>query len=140
MDEQKQNKLLGVLQKACPSCEFSLLSTMQRGDKMLLMVKGNVGSLASWEYGRGSELWWDIIQPTAEKLGIKGDIRTLFILSDTEFVFYAPVLGIRGGVFGDMKKPVRYEAVGDEYHRHYLGECQTVTDVINYLQKKKKTF
>ena len=140
MEEQKQNQLLEAVRDACPDAEFSLLSTMQRGDKMLLLIKGVGGNLDNWGFSEGSDLWWGVIRPITEKLKINGSIRTLFVLSDTEFVLYAPALGIFGGVFGDMKKPVSYEVYGNEWHQYYAGTCQRVEDVIDYLQKKKGTF
>lgn len=140
MEEEKQNQLLEAVRNACPKAEISLLSTMQRGDKMLLLIKGAGGNLDNWGFSEGADLWWSVIHPTADKLKINGSIRTLFILSDTDFVLYAPALGIYGGVFGDMKKPIKYEVYGGEWHQYYVGKCQRVDDVIDYLQKKKKTF
>jgi len=140
MEEQKQNQLLEAVRDACPKAEVSLLSTMQRGDKMLLLIKGVGGNLDNWGFSEGSDLWWGVIRPTTEKLKINGSVRTLFILSDTEFVLYAPALGIFGGVFGDMKKPVHCEVYDSEWHQYYVGKCQQVKDVIDYLQKKKGIF
>lgn len=140
MEEEKQNQLLQAVRDACPKAEVSLLTTMQRGDKMLLVVKGALGALDAWGFSTGSDLWWSVIHPATEKLKISGSIRTLFILSDTDFILYAPALGIYGGVFGDMKKPIGFEVYGDEWHRYYAGRCENVDDVINYLQKKKGTF
>jgi len=141
MEEQKQNQLLEAVRDACPDAEFSLLTTMQRGDKMLLLVKSShMGNIDAWGFSKGSDLWWSVIYPATEKLGVSGSIRTLFVLSDTEFVLYAPALGIFGGVFGDLKKPVSYEVHGGEWHQYYVGTCQHINDVIDYLQKKKGTF
>ena len=140
MEEQKQNQLLDALCKAYPRYKFSLLSTMQRCDKMLLLVNGVNGHINNWGFSNGPRVWWDGIRPISKKLGVFGSIRTLFVLSDNEFVLYAPALGIRGGVFGDMKKPISYEVYGDEDHQYYAGKCQKIEDVINYLQKKRGTY
>lgn len=140
MEEKRQEQLLEALRKACPRQKFSLLSTMQRSGMMLLVVKGKFDNLHSWGFSNGAQVWWDIIRPTATKLGVFGEIRTLFALSKTEFVLYAPALGICDGVFGDMKRPVNYETYGDEDHRYYAGKCQNIDDVITYLQKKKSIF
>jgi len=140
MEEQKQNQFLEALRLVYPDYKFLLLSTMQRGDKMILKVQGKVGSLDTWEYDKGCQMWWDVIRPTAEKLGIVGDIRTLFILSQTEFVLYAPDIGIRGGVFREIKKPVHYNVYGDIWYQYYVGKCLQIDDVITYLQKTKVPF
>ena len=140
MEEQKQDQLLETLQKAYPRYKFSLLSTMQRSAVMLLLVKGTSTDLNNWGFSNGSNVWWNTILPTAKKLGVLGEIRTLFVISDEAFVLYAPALGIKGGVFGDFKEPIELEAYGNEYHRYYVGKCRSVSNVIRYLQKKKRPF
>ena len=133
MEEQKVQQMLDELQQACPKYEISIRTTQRRGDVRLIVIQGfsSHGDIDSWAVDVVSPIWWDIVLKCVEKHKLEGNLRTLFI-RENQFVFYSPDTGT-GSVFEKMEKPVNFEVYGGEYHRYYVGECEKMEDVINYL-------
>jgi hypothetical protein len=138
MDEN--TGIMEELKNAFPRLEISMLSTKQRGNRKLIIVKGfsEIGDIDDWSVDIVYPIWWKMIEILERYESAMRDFRLLFIRGN-QFMFHSPYLGF-GDVFGGFSKPLRKDAYGDYAHRHYIGECQNINDVMEYLTSMQVRF
>ena len=66
------------------------------------------------------------------------DLRLLFIRGN-QFMLHSPNVGF-GSVFREMNKPLYIDVYGDQERQHYVGECQDINDVLEYLTQTQVWF
>lgn len=140
MKEKQVQQILEELKQTFPMYDISPLPTQQRGNRQLIVVKGfkNEGSLDAWAVGVIYPLRWKMLLILEKYEGATRDLRLLFI-RENQFVLYSPDIGY-GNVFKEMKKPLRVGVYGDFEHQRYIGECETIDDVIEYLTTNTNWF
>ena len=132
--EQKQiQQVLAELQRAYPKYDISALSTKQRGERHLIVIKGfeNIGDIDDWSVDMVYPILWKMLRLLEEHKEANHDLRLLFI-RDNQFVLWSPDVGC-GNVFREIKKPIHKDVYGDQERQHYVGECQDINDVLEYL-------
>ena len=133
MDKQKAEELLEKLKSSYAEYEISILPIKQQVARWLVVVNDShqTGDLDDWSI--------DVIRPIGRAMAdILGkyeggliDFRLLFIRCN-QFVLWSPDVGT-GNAFAEFKKPLKTSVYGYESHQHYVGECQDIQDVLNYL-------
>lgn len=122
------------LRQAFPAYEVSSLSTQQRGNKYLLVVKGfaSGGCIDDWSVGVVYPLFSDMRKVLEQYKNALRYVRLLFV-RDNQFVFYTQNTGWSGDIFREMSETLHYESYGYEEYQHYVGECLNIDDVLTYL-------
>ena len=133
MKEEQVQQILEELKQAYPMYDISTLSTKQRENRQLIVVKGfkNEKSIDAWTVGIIYTLRWNMLKILNKHEGATRDLRLLFI-RENQFVLYSPDTG-RENVFKEIEKPLRVSVYGEAEHQHYIGECDDINDVIEYL-------
>lgn len=137
MEEQKVPQILEELKQAYPNLEFSVLPTQRHNGMKLVVIKGfddnSEKDIDDWSVDVVYPILWGTIMPLAEKYEAMRYVRFIFIRG-TEFVLHSPDVGL-GSVFACLRKPIDIHVVvfGSEKRRHYVGECQKINDVIDFL-------
>ena len=54
-------------------------------------------------------------------------------------MLHSPNIGF-GSVFREMNKPLYIDVYGDQERQHYVGECQNINDVLEYLTQTQVWF
>ena len=133
MEELRIKKILEELQQAYPKYEISSLSTQQRGNRYLIVVKGfdASGNIDDWTVNVVYPIWWNMLEILDKHEGAMRDLRLLFI-RDNQFMLHSPDVGF-GSVFREMTKPLHIDVYGDYERQHYVGECMNINDALEYL-------
>ncbi|MBR1604951.1 MAG: hypothetical protein IJ660_02455 [Alphaproteobacteria bacterium] len=133
MEEIKIKQILVELKQAYPKYEIFALSTKQRGNRQLIVVKGfsPVGDIDDWSIDTVYPIYWEMVKLLEQHEGANHDLRFLFIRNN-QFVLWSPDVGF-GDVFREMKKPLHKDVYGDYAQQHYVGECKDIQDVLDYL-------
>lgn len=139
MDKFKE-PVLQALKQAFPNLEISTISTNQRGNKKLIIVKGfsEAGNIDDWSVDTVYPIWWKMIEILDKYKSNSGSFRLLFI-RDNQFMLHSPNIGF-GNVFRKFDKPLCKYVYGDFERQHYIGECQNINDVIEYLTSTNAWF
>ncbi|MBR3662313.1 MAG: hypothetical protein IKN67_03425 [Alphaproteobacteria bacterium] len=133
MEQTKVKQILDELKSAYPKYDISSCLTQQRGDRYLIIVKGfdDVGDIDDWSVDTVYPIWWNMVHILETHEEAMRDLRLLFIRNN-QFMLHSPDVGL-GSVFKEFKKPLHKEVYGDYAHMHYIGECQDINDVLDYL-------
>lgn len=140
MEEKKLNEILEELKHAFPKYDILSLPTNQRGNRQLIIVQGfdSFGSIDTWSVDVVYPIWWDMMKILEKYEGAMRDLRLMFIRGN-QFLLHSPDVGL-GNVFKNMDKPLHREVYGYEGHRHYIGECRDINDVLEYLASTQVWF
>lgn len=136
----KKAEIMEKLKNAFPNLEVSILTTNQRGDRKLIIVKGFSleGDIDDWSINIVYPIWYKMMEILEQYEGGMRDFRLMFVRGN-QFMLHSPEVG-RGAVFRHFKKAVRKDVYGDEKYRHYVGECSDINDVLEYLTQTQTWF
>ena len=136
----KEKQILEELKQTFPQLEFLLFSTRQRGDRKLIVVRGFSagGDLDYWSIEIVYPIWHKMLEILERYDGGMRDFRLLFVRGN-QFMLHSPDVGF-GAVFREFHKPISIDVYGYEDRRHYVGECQKIIDVVEYLQQTEIWF
>lgn len=136
----EKTKITEELKKAFPQLEISMLATKHRGDRSLIVVKGfsQSGDIDDWSVDIVYPIWWRMIEILEQYEDGMRNFRLLFI-RDNQFMLHSPEVGF-GNVFREFSKPLQQDVYGDFANQHYVGECQNINDVIEYLTSTQVWF
>ena len=131
MEQTQVQQILEELKKAYPNYDIS--SRLAQRNRYLIIIKGFnfVGNIDDWSVDLIYPIWWNMMDILAKHEGAMRNLRLLFI-RDNQFVLHSPDVGM-GSVFKKFKKPLRMDVYGDYERQHYVGECQNINDVLDYL-------
>ncbi len=129
----EKEKILKELNNAFPKLEISPFSTKQRIDRTLIVVQGfsEAGDIDDWSINIVYPIWWKMIEILERHEGGMRDFRLLFIRNN-QFMLHSPDVGL-GNIFKEFSKPLMKDVYGDYERQHYIGNCQNINDVIEYL-------
>lgn len=133
MPETDVQQILEELKQAYPEYEISSLTTKQRGDKYLFVIKGfdSAGDIDEWSINIVYPAFADIQKFLDQRENTLKNLRLLFVRGN-QFVFYTPDIG-QGNVFREMTQALHTECYGLYERQHYIGECLNINDVLSYL-------
>lgn len=130
----KKIEIMKELEQTFPLMQFLRFQTKQSGNTELL-------GILEFSPRRDIDYWTvEVVYPIAKRIQEilqKHDydgFRLMFI-KDNQFVLYSPDVGC-GSVFREYDKPIySIDVWGYKEQQHYVGVCQNIMDVVEYLKQ-----
>ncbi|MBP5698509.1 MAG: hypothetical protein J6W96_03165 [Alphaproteobacteria bacterium] len=129
----EKEEILKELKDAFPLFEIEMLSTEQRGNKSLIVVKGfsQNGNIDDWYSRTVYPIWWEMISILDNyKRGLRS-FRLLFVRGN-QFMLHSPNVDC-GDVFREFKELLYKDISGYDSMQRYVGECRDINELLEYL-------